>query len=161
MESYGKQGRFPSTLKNYVSMLLQIKVIIKGKDITISISPGERNNYISDEFSNELAIPRTNISERLDFLNNKEYAISDLQWSIGDYTGVSQFIFKSLWSSNGDLVLGLPWLETLGNFILNVENKFLILPYKMNKIILQDINMKSRSEVASSEDFKEISKVMS
>ena len=105
-------------------MLLQIKGTIRGKDCTISIALGERNNYISDEFANELAIPRTNISERLDFSNIKEYAISDLQWSIRDYTGVSQFIVKSLWSSNSDLVLGLPWLKTLGTFILNAEKKF-------------------------------------
>ena len=91
-----KQGIFPSTLKTYVSMLLQIKGTIRGKNITISIALGELNNYISDEFANELAIPRTNISERLDFSNNKEYAISDLHWNIGDYTGVSQFIVKSL-----------------------------------------------------------------
>ena len=102
-----KQGRFPSTLKIYVSILLQIKWTIRGKDITISISLGEHNKNISDGFANELEILRTNISERLDFWNNKEYAISDLQWNIGDYTGVSQFIVKSLWSSNGDLVLGL------------------------------------------------------
>ena len=122
MESHGeKQGRFPSTLKTFVSVLFQIKGSIRGKDITISIAPSERNNYISDEFANELAIPRTNISERLDFQNNKEYVISDLQWNIGDYTGVSQFIVKSLWSSNGDLVLGLLWLKTLGDFILNAE----------------------------------------
>ena len=56
------------------------------KDITISIAPGEHNNYISDKFSNELAIPDSNIGERLDFWNNKEYAISNLQWNIGDYT---------------------------------------------------------------------------
>ena len=31
----------------------------------------------------------------------------------------------------------------------------------MKKIILQDINMKSESEVASSEDFKEISQMLS
>ena len=102
-------------------MLLQMKGIIRGKDIIISIAPGEHNNYISDEFSNELVIPRTNISETLDFRNNKEYAISDLQWNIGDYTSISQFIVESLWSSNSDLVLGLPWLKTLGTFILNTE----------------------------------------
>ena len=62
--------------------------------------------------------------KRLGFWNNKEYAISDLQWNIGDYTGVAQFIVKSLWSSDGDLVLGLPWLKTLGNFILNAEKRF-------------------------------------
>ena len=51
-----KQGRFPSTFKTYVSMLLRIKGTIRGKDIPISIAPSEHNNYISDEFANELAI---------------------------------------------------------------------------------------------------------
>ena len=83
-------------------------------------------------------------------MNNKEYSISTLQWSIGDYTSVSQFIVKSLWSSNGDLVLGLPWVKTLENFILNAEKKFLTLPYKNKKITFLDINMKTESEVASS-----------
>ena len=90
------------------------------KKHTISIAPDEQNKYISDEFANELAIPDSNIGERLDFCKNKEYAISDLQWNIEDYTGALQFIVKSLWSSNRDLVLGLSWLETLGTFILNV-----------------------------------------
>ena len=119
-----KQGRFSSTLKTYVSNLFQINETIRGKNITISISLGERNNYISDEFANELEILDSNIGERLDFCKNKEYAISDLQWNIGDYTDVSQFIVKSLWSSDSDLVLGLPWLKTLGTFILNAEKNF-------------------------------------
>ena len=70
-----KQGIFSSTLKTYVSKLFQIKGTIRGKNITISIAPDERNNYISDEFANELAIPESNIGERLDFWNNKEYGI--------------------------------------------------------------------------------------
>ena len=45
-------------------MLFQIKGTIRGKDITISIAPDERNNYISDEFANELAILESNIGER-------------------------------------------------------------------------------------------------
>ena len=106
-------------------------------------------------------IPKSNIGERLDFWNTKEYEIINLQLNIGDYTGVSQFIAKSLWSSDSYLILGLPWIETLGTFILNVENKFLTFSYKKKKITLQDINMKSKVEVASSEDFREISKVMS
>ena len=116
-----KQGIFSSNLKTYVSVLFKIKGTIRGKSITISIAPDEHNNYICDEFANGLAIPRTNISERLDFSNNKEYVISDLQWNIGDYTSVLKFIVKSLWSSNDDLVLGLPWLKTLRTFILNAE----------------------------------------
>ena len=77
-------------------MLFEIKGTIIGKAITISIAPNERNNYISDEFANELVILDSNIGERLDFWNNKEYEIRDLQWDIGDYTSVSQFIVKSL-----------------------------------------------------------------
>ena len=58
LESHDKkQGIFPSTLITYVLMLLQIKGTIRGKYITISIAPSERNNYISDQFANELAIP--------------------------------------------------------------------------------------------------------
>ena len=84
MESHDKkQGRFPSTLKKFVSMLFQIKWTIRGK---ISIAPGEQNNYIRDEFANELVISESNIGERLDFWNNKEYAISSLQLILGDYT---------------------------------------------------------------------------
>ena len=48
-------------------MLFQIKRTIRGKDITISIALVERNNYISIEFANELAISKSNIGERLDF----------------------------------------------------------------------------------------------
>ena len=44
MESYSKkQGIFSSTLKTYVSKLFQIKGTNRGKNITISIAPGERN----------------------------------------------------------------------------------------------------------------------
>ena len=81
--------------------------------------------------------------------------------NIGDYIDVSQFIVKYLWSSDDDLILGLSWLETLGTLILYAKKKFMTFPCKKDKITLQDINMKSEPEVASPEDLKEISKVMS
>ena len=72
MESKSKkQERFPSNLKTYVSMLFQIKGTIREKDITISLAPGKHNNYISDEFANELAILDSNIGEGLDFCKKK------------------------------------------------------------------------------------------
>ena len=83
MEFYGgKQGRYPSTLKSYASVLFQIKGTIRGDDITISIDPVECNNYISVELVNQLAILESNIGERLDFWDNKEYKISNLQLNI-------------------------------------------------------------------------------
>ena len=101
-----KQGSFPCTSKTCISMLFQIKGTIRGKDITISTAPIERNNYISVDLDNEIAISYSNIGERLGLWNTKEYEISNLQLNIGDYTCVSQFLVKSLWSSDSDLDLG-------------------------------------------------------
>ena len=83
-----KEGSFPSTSKFYASVLFQIKGTIRGKVITISITPMESNNYLSVELASELSISESNIGERLDFWNTKEYQICNLQLNIGDYTGV-------------------------------------------------------------------------
>ena len=66
-----KKENFPITLQKNVSILFRIKGTLAGKDITISIAPAERNNYISTEFANHLVIPESNIREELDFLDKK------------------------------------------------------------------------------------------
>jgi len=156
-----KERRFPKTTKNYVKVLLKIKGTIGGRDVTISIAPGERNNYISDEFANQLMIPESNIGEKLDFWDKKQYEISDLQLNIGDYTFISQFIVQSLWNDDGDIILGSTWMDTLDTFIFNTRKKFLTFSYKKKKITLQDVALRSKSEAPSAEDFKDISKLIS
>ena len=42
-----KKQNFPITLQKNVAILFRIKGTLAGKDIPISISPAERNNYIS------------------------------------------------------------------------------------------------------------------
>ena len=54
-------------------MLFQITGTIKGKYITISIAHVECNKYINDQIVNEFAILDSNIGERLEFWNNKQY----------------------------------------------------------------------------------------
>jgi hypothetical protein len=71
----------------------------------------------------------------------KQYETTYLQLNIGDYTFVSQFTVVSLWSNEVDILLGSPWMETLGSFILNTKNKFLTFSYKKKKITLQDIKL--------------------
>ena len=80
-----KKQNFPITLQKNVSILFRIKETLVGKDITISIAPAERNNYISIEFANHLVIPESNIREELDFLDKKRTEISGLQLNVGDY----------------------------------------------------------------------------
>jgi hypothetical protein len=89
-------------------VLLGIKGTIVGKNITISIALTEHNNYVSAEFANQLLISESIVIEKLDFLNKKQYEISDLQPNIGDYTFVLQFTIRSLWRDDSDIILGSP-----------------------------------------------------
>ena len=66
----------------------------------------------------------------IDFLDKKQTEISGLQLSVGYYMVTSKFIISSLWSFDGDIILGLPWIKTLGTFILNVEKKFMTFFYE-------------------------------
>ena len=116
-----KKEKFPITLQINVAILFRIKGTFARKDFTISIAPVERNNYISTEFANHLVIPESNIREELYFLDKKRTEISGLQLSVGDYMVTSKFIVSSLWSFDGDIILGLPWIKTLGTFILNAK----------------------------------------
>ena len=89
MDIVKKEIRFPKTSKYYIKVLLKIKGRIEGKDIIISIAPDENNNYISDKLANQLAIPESNIGNKLNILDEKQYEISNLQLNIGDYTFTS------------------------------------------------------------------------
>ena len=106
-------------------------------------------------------IPESNITEELDFLDKKRTKISGLQLSVGDYMVTSKFIVSSLWSFDSDIILGLPWIKTLGTFILNAEKKFLTFSYKRKRITFQDITMKSEIEPPTFEEFQDISKLIS
>ena len=151
--------RFPKTFSKCVDTLFKIKGSLAGRDIIISISPIEGSNYVSPKCANQLVIPESNIIET-NFVDtiDKQYDINNLQPSIGDYTFISQFIMNSLFFNDSDIVLGSPWMETLGSFILNAKNKFLTFSYKKKKITLQDVNLKPNS--MTPEEIQEISKLI-
>ena len=86
-------------------------------------------------------------------MDKKRTEISGLQLSAGDYMVTSKFIVSSLWRFDGDIILGLPWIKTLGTFILNVEKKFLTFSYKRKRITFQDITMKSEIKPPTFEEF--------
>ena len=151
--------RFPKTFIKCVSTLFKIKGSLVGRDNIISISPTEDSNYISTKCANQLVIPKSTIVEnKIVGTSNKQYDINNLQLSIGDYTFTLQFTVKTLSFDDSDIVLGSPWMETLGSFILNMRNNFLTFYYKKKKIMLQDVTLKPNSVMP--EDTQEISKVI-
>jgi hypothetical protein len=103
-------------------------------------------------------IHESNIIKKLDFWDKKQYDITNLQMSIGDYTFVLQFTVRSLLCGGSDITLSSTWIETLGTFILNTKKKFLAFSFKKKKITLQDVTLESDS--ITSKDLKDISKVI-
>ncbi len=114
--------RFLETRSTCVRTLFNIKGSLARRDIIISINPIERSNYVSPNCANQLVIPESNIVETNFF--GKQYDISNLHLNIGDYTFTSQFTMKTLCFNDSDIVLGSPWMKTLGSFILNTKNFF-------------------------------------
>ena len=155
------EGRFPKTFSKCVDTLFKIKGSLAGRDIIISISPTERSNYVSPKCANQLVIPESNIVEKNTLGEyDKQYDISKLHLNIGDYTFTSKFTVKTLHFYDSDLdsdiVLGLPWMETLGSFILNTKKRFLTFSYKKKKIMLQDFTLEPNS--VTLEDILDIQK---
>ena len=83
---------FPMTLQRNVAILFRIRGTLAWKDITISIALDESNNYISTEFANHLVIPESNIGERLDFWDMKQFEINGLQLKVGEYMVTSKCV---------------------------------------------------------------------
>ena len=51
--------------------------------------------------------------------------------------------------------------KNIEDFILNAENKFLTFSYNQKRITFQDITMKSDIEAPTSEEFRDIAKMIS
>jgi hypothetical protein len=54
--------------------------------------------------------------------------------------------FEALDMGDEDIVLGYPWLESVGTININVQKKFLKLWYKKKKIALQDVSLSKKDE---------------
>lgn len=74
----------------------------------------------------------SNIIEKIDLWNIKQYDIINLQLNIEDYTFISKLLVQSLWGDQGDIFLST-WMKSLGQLILNMEKKFMTFSYKKKK----------------------------
>jgi hypothetical protein len=52
--------------------------------------------------------------------------------------------FEALYMGDEDIVLGYPWIKSMGTININVKNNFLNLWYKKNKITLQDVSLSKK-----------------
>ena len=78
-------------------------------------------------------------------MDDKDVQIyKDLKLFMDKYVFHGDFYASNM--DNLDVVLGYPWMESVGTININVQKKFLKLWYKKNKITLQDISMNKQVE---------------
>ena len=94
------------------------------------------HNFINAKLAKSLKLPAKNVCST--HIDGKHVQVfKDLKITMGNY--VLHFDFQALDLDNMDIVLGYPWMTSVGTININLEKKFLKLWYKKNKVTLHDI----------------------
>ena len=95
-----------------------------------------------------MQVPAKHI-ENIQFDNEDVEIYKYLKISMDKYVFHSNFYASDM--AIVDVVLGHPWMESLGTVNFNVQKKFMKLWYKKKKITLQDICMRNHAETREEE----------
>ena len=91
------------------------------------------HNFINSKLAKSLMLPTKNAcSTHID--GEHVQVFKYLKITMGNYALHSNFQARDL--DNKDMVLGYPWMKSVGTIIINIENKFLKLWHKKNKVTL-------------------------
>jgi len=131
-------GLFPTGIS-----LLQVHGLIQKEKIVVSINPSCKHNFISVNLEKKLQVPAKQI-EHTQVDNEDVQVYKDLKISMDKYVLHGDFYASEM--DNMDVVLGYPWMESMGTININVQKKFLKLWYKKKKITLQDISIHKQVE---------------
>jgi hypothetical protein len=117
--------------------ILQVHGCIHKENVIVSINPSCKQNFINIQLVNGLKIPTKNIQITKVASENVKF-FKYLKLSMDKY--VLHSYFEALDMGVEDIVLGYPWIESMGTININVQKKFLNLWYKKNKITLQCVS---------------------
>jgi hypothetical protein len=111
------------------------------ENIIVSINPSCKQNFINIQLVNRLQVPAKNIqSTQVTGENVKLFKY--LKLSVDKCVLHSNF--EALDMGDVDIVLGYPWIESMGTININVQKQFLNLWYNKNKIALQDVSLSKK-----------------
>jgi hypothetical protein len=99
------------------------------------------HNFINVQLVNRLQIPAKNI-QGTQVKGENVQIFKYLKLSMDKYVLHSDFYAIDM--DEVDIVLGYPWMATIGTININVENKFLKLWYKKKKVTLQDVSLSKK-----------------
>jgi hypothetical protein len=99
------------------------------------------NNFINIQLVNKLQVPTKNI-QGMRVVGENVQIFKDLKFSMDKYVLHSYFYAMDM--DEVDIVLGYPWIESMGTININVQKKFLNFWYKKKKITLQDVSLSKK-----------------
>jgi hypothetical protein len=158
--SHGKNKDTKSTkgLFSCGKYILQVYGCIHKENVIVSINPSCKQNFINIQLVNRMKIPEKNI-QSTQVAGENVKLFKNLKLSMDKY--VLHSYFKALDMGDEDIVLGYPWIESVGTININVQKKFLKLWYKKKKIVSQDVSlskkdgpMEARKEVIVESEFE-------
>jgi hypothetical protein len=106
--------------KNFFSCgisILQVHGCIHKENVIISINPSCKQNLINIQLVNRLQVPTKNI-QRTQVANENVKLFKDLKLGMDKYALHSYF--EALDMGDEDIVLGYPWIESMGTININV-----------------------------------------
>jgi hypothetical protein len=99
------------------------------------------HNFINVQLVNRLQVPIKNVqSTHVEGENVQIFKY--LKITMDKYVLHSDFYAMDM--DEVDIVLGYPWIESVGTININVQKKFLKLRYKKKKITLQDVSLSKK-----------------
>jgi hypothetical protein len=121
--------------------ILQVPGCIQKENIIVSINPYCMHNFINVQLVNRLQVPTKNIqSTQVESENIQIFKY--LKFTIDTYD--LHYDFHAIDMAYVDIVLGYPWMDSVGTININVQKKFLKLWYKKKKITLQTVSLSKK-----------------
>jgi len=121
--------------------ILQVHGCIHKENVIIYINPSCQQNLINVHLVNRLQVPTKNIHST-QVVDKHVQIFKDLKITMDKYVLHSNF--HAIDMDDVDIVLGYPWMDSVGTVNINVQNKFLNIWYKKNKITLQDVSLSKK-----------------
>jgi hypothetical protein len=138
--SHGAKGRNKSLFSSGKS-ILHVYGCIHKENVIVSINPSRQQNFMNVQLVNRLQISPKNI--QITRVEGKNIQIfKDLKVSMDKYLLHSYFYV--MYMDEVDIVLGYPWIESVGTININVQKNFLKLWYKNKKITLRDVSLNKK-----------------
>jgi hypothetical protein len=112
------------------NFILQVHGCIQQEKVIVSINPSCKHNFINVNLAKRLQVPTKNIqSTQVEGENVQIF--KDLKITMDKY--VLHSYFHAIDMDDVDIVLGYPWMDSVGTININVQKKFLKLWYKKKK----------------------------